>query len=130
MPRLRLAPSVSLDGLQEPGVKILSAFEQATRLLGRDLRVTCGTDSHDIEDPHSNGAAIDVGARDLPDGIVIALRDYLMKALGADFTVLYETKTKPAGVLAGIAYVNPNATGAHIHVQLRKGLDVATWSAA
>jgi hypothetical protein len=53
---------------------------------------------------------------------IVSVYNHLQEQLGPDFTVLYEVKVKPNGVLSGIAYVNPDATAEHLHLQIRKGL--------
>jgi hypothetical protein len=118
---VRLLASVTLNGLAPAGVRILAALDRATQILKRDLVVTCGTDSHPSDDPHTKGCALDVRTKDLPEGAILALVAALRADLGADFTVLYEVPTTPNGVLASIAYVNTGASAAHLHIQLRKG---------
>ena len=65
--------------------------------------------------------ALDVRTSALTDDETLTVYDNLRKLLGYEFTVLYEVPAKPAGVLAGIAYVNPAASGPHFHLQVRKG---------
>jgi hypothetical protein len=119
-PVLRFAPSVTLDPPTPAWARILAACDQAVRLLGRDLTVTCGREGHAQTDPHTRGSAIDVRTRDLPEATILTLYDFLKAQLGTAFTVLYEVKAKPNGVLAAIAYVNPDATAQHLHIQVRK----------
>lgn len=47
------------------GVRILAAIHATAQLLGHDLVVTCGCDSHPASDPHSKGQAFDVRSHDL-----------------------------------------------------------------
>lgn len=52
--------------LAPSGVRILGALERCARqMLLRDLIVTCGSDSHGPDDPHSKGEAFDVRSHDL-----------------------------------------------------------------
>lgn len=120
-PVLDFAPGVTLNGLKPAGARILAALDGATFAMKRNLLVTCGTNGHPPTDPHTLGAALDVRTKDLPEATILALVQWLRKALGPDFTVLFEVPSKPVGVLASIAYINPVATGPHIHIQLRKG---------
>lgn len=121
IPVLRVKDGVHFDIIAPAGFRILAAFDAATKVMGRDLTITCGSDSHPPNDPHSRGEAMDLRANDLSDGQILALTGFLETTLGPRFTVLYETPTMPSGVLAQIAYVNAAATGTHIHVQPVKG---------
>lgn len=117
---VRFKPGVTLNGLGSAGVRILAALDDASQFFKRDITVTCGTDSHPPSDPHSEGAALDIRCSDMPEATVFAFVKWMQKTLGPDFTVLYESPTKPLGVLASIAYVNAGASGPHVHAQLRK----------
>ena len=118
---VRFKPGVDLRGLAPAGARLLAAVDFVAQAMGRDLTVTCGTDSHGADDPHTRGAALDVRVADLSDDQTLVAYDNLRKLLGHEFTVLYEVPEKPAGLLAGIAYVNPAASGPHFHLQVRKG---------
>lgn len=118
---IRFKPGVKIDGLAPSGVRILAALDGAAQTLKRDLTVTCGREGHAVTDPHTQGAALDVRTKDLPEGTIIALVAALKKTLGTDFTVLYETPDRPLGVLAALAFVNPAALAPHLHIQLRRG---------
>lgn len=119
IPVVRCLPSVELTGLAPAGIRILAAIDRMTTILGHDLTVTSGLDSH-TSGQHPKGQALDVRTKDLTEGVILALYHGMKKALGPDFTVLYEVKTKPLGVLGQIATVNMNASAPHIHAQLRK----------
>lgn len=118
---VRFKPGVTLNGLQPAGARILASLWKATQVFQRDLMVTCGTDSHGPDDPHTLGRALDMRTTDLPEAVIYALLPWLTKDLGPDFTVLYEVRDKPSGILAPVAWVNPLASGPHAHLQLRKG---------
>lgn len=118
---VRLKDGVVLAPLTPALIRLLAVIDQGARLLGRDLTVTCGREAHPPSDPHTLGAAIDLRAKDLPDGPAMALLQFLRAQLGAEFTVLYETPTKLTSALAPYAYVNPSATAVHVHMQVRKG---------
>ena len=120
MPCVRVKPGVTFDGLKPAGVRLLAAIDRMSQILVRDLMITCGTDSHPAMDPHTRGEAVDVRTSDLPPAVILTLVNGLTKLLGPDFTVLYETPVKKTDVLASIAYFNPQATGEHLHLQLRK----------
>ncbi len=104
-------------------LRLIGVLDQAVRLLGRDLTITCGRDGHQAADPHSRGMAVDVRTRDLPEATILTLHLRLREWLGPLWTVLYEVPTKPTGVLASIAYVNPEASAAHLHLQPKKGTE-------
>lgn len=123
-PCLRFKSGVTLNGLQPAGARILSVLDQATFQINRDLTVTSGTDSHGPDDPHTRGCAFDVRTLDLPEATIFTLVPWLKKKLGQDFTVLYEVPKPPLGILAAVAFVNPKASAAHCHIQLRKGFGV------
>lgn len=122
MPCLR-GDTASFARIQPAGFRILAALDTATRALGVDLEITCGTEDHAPDDPHSTGEAYDVRTRGLPVAMVLKVLAFLRQMLPeAYFTVLLETPqafTDPA--LASAQYVNPHATGQHLHIQRRKG---------
>ena len=107
---LLLKEGVSLDGLAEAGARIMSALEEASEMLEKDLTLTCTTGDHPPTDPHSNGNAIDIRTRDLEDAEKAWLREYLRIQLGRQFYVAQEMDD------------TPGATAEHLHVQLRKGV--------
>lgn len=113
--------SVKFDRIAPAGFKILAVLQNSTYVFDRDLVITCATEGHPASDAHALGEAYDVRAANLPEATVLSLHKYLSTNLGPRFTVLYEVPAKPAGVLGGIAYVNPKATAAHFHIQRRKG---------
>lgn len=108
--------------IQPAGFRILAALDNATRLLGVDLVITCGTEDHPPDDPHTHGEAYDVRVRGLTTPIILKLIAYLKQMLPSDlFTILLETPvpfTDPQ--LVPWQYLNPQATAAHLHVQKKK----------
>lgn len=114
---------VRIDPLTPALARLIAVVDDCARTLGRSLTITCGREGHPADDPHSRGAALDLRSSGLPDAILLTLHQQLRDRLGSAFTVLYEVKTKPAGVLGSIAYVNPDATAAHLHLQVRKGTE-------
>lgn len=121
-PCLTVKSGVRFDRIAPAGFKILAVLQSATFIFDRDLTITCGTEGHPATDPHTRGDAYDVRVLGMADATILAFVDYLTTHLGPLFTVLYEVPTKPAGVLASIATVNPGASAPHVHVQVRKGV--------
>lgn len=110
--------TVKLDPIAPAGGAILAALALAATTIKRDLTVTCGAEGHPPTDPHSRGEAYDARVAGLPEATIYALISSLKATLGPRFTVLYETPTKPMGILASMAYVNPHASAPHLHIQL------------
>lgn len=105
------------------GSRLLGSIERGCRALGVDLTVTCGSDSHPKEDPHTLGEAFDIGIVGLSPQQVLALLNFLKADLGPLFYVQFEvpTLTMVAELLRPIAVVNAGATGPHLHAQRAKG---------
>lgn len=119
---IRFEPGVSTAGLAPGGVRILGALDGLSDVLGVDLTVTSVTDGNRLPtDPHPLGNAADARTFNLSEAQVLTGHKWLQGRLGPDFTVLYEVREKPTGVLGSIAYVNSKATGPHWHIQVRKG---------
>lgn len=122
MPCLRSA-GASFAVIEPAGFRILASLDNATRLLGTDLVITCGTEDHPPEDPHTKGLAYDIRVRDLATGTILKLVTYLQQCLGNQYTVLLETPTAfSAQELVMIQSVNKAASGPHLHIQLRRDL--------
>mgnify|MGYP001375869642 FL=1 len=62
---LRMKPGAVLGTPAPAGFRLLAATDRASRLVRVDLTLTCGTDSHGPDDPHTRGEAYDVRTRDL-----------------------------------------------------------------
>jgi hypothetical protein len=120
MPVLIPKPGVTFAQIAPAGGAILAAAGIVAMRMNRDLTITSATDSHPAEDPHTLGAALDFSVGGMSEAEILMLVTHFQDALGPKFTVLYEVPTKPNGVLASICYVNPKATGAHVHVQHTK----------
>jgi hypothetical protein len=119
---VRVKPGVRFDVITAAGLRLLAAIVQAAVDARVDLTISCGSDAHGPDDPHTHGDAYDVSVRDLTVDQILDLRHSLQSSLRDGFTVLYETPTPPADPrLAVIAYENPRATAPHVHVQLRNG---------
>ena len=122
---VRVKPGVRFDVIAPAGFRILSAIDALAVKLGRDITLTCGTDFHQMPDPHCTGEAYDFGITGWSaQEIELAVR-FLRLTLGDAFTVLYEVPRLPMDpTLRPLAYVNANATGPHFHIQRKKG---TTW---
>jgi hypothetical protein len=122
VPVVRVRPGVKFDRIAPAGFVLLAHFHSATRVLGVDLVISCGTEGHADEDPHSSGEAYDLSVAVWTVDVILRVRAFLQNALGPLFTVLYETPFVPSEPrLAAIATVNPAATAPHLHAQRRKG---------
>lgn len=111
----------SFDRIKPGGFRILWALDEAVTLLYQDLTITCGTEDHPPDDPHTRGEAYDVRVRDLQPEQVVKLVIALRSKLGPLFTVLLETPhafTNPQ--LVALQTLNPHATAPHVHVQVRQ----------
>lgn len=119
---LRARPSAQFARIAPAGFRILAALDGAAQQCQVDLEITCGTDSHAAPDPHVTGEAYDVSVQTLTPAQIGAVHAYLQGRLGGGFTVLYERPDHPVDPrLNAIAYVNPKATGPHMHIQRKKG---------
>ena len=99
----------------------MGACEQAVRVLGHSLVITAGTNGH-TSGRHAVGEGLDVSVSGLTPHQVVTLYHCLQRLLGKRFTVLYEAPTRPLDpALRLIAFVNPKATGPHLHLQVKKG---------
>lgn len=115
-------PGVKFDRILPAGFRIIKALGVVALESGHTLEITCGTEDHGPNDPHTLGEAYDVRAAGFSADQVIDLRRRLISELGAAFTVLYECPSTPADfALATIAYLNAGATAPHFHLQRRNG---------
>ncbi len=120
IPVLRFKPGYRWDLPTPGGARILSALDNATKVMGCDLTLTAGTNDH-TTGRHATGEAFDVSVREMTVPVLLRFVTYLKQALGERFTVLYETIVLPSDPkLAEITYVNQDATGSHVHVQVKK----------
>ena len=119
---VRVKPGVRFDRLAPAGVHILSALDLAVGVVGCDLEISCGTEGHPPDDPHTLGEAFDVSVEHLEPPTILRAMGWLRARLGEAFYLQYETPHPVTeGPLAAIAVVNPNATAPHLHVQRRRG---------
>lgn len=119
---VRAKGDVKFDRIAPAGFRILSALDLLTSKVDRDLLITSGTDFHLPPDPHALGEAYDLSVVGWSVvELALALR-FLRLTLGDPFTILYEVPVAPEdATLRSMATVNPHATGAHLHIQRKKG---------
>jgi hypothetical protein len=120
---VRFKAGVRITGCPSPAqARIIGELDTIARARSFDLLVTCGEEAHGPSDPHTLRLALDVRAEDFEPDDAIDVAARLRDGLGSRWTVLYESPTLPANpALASIAYVNPDATAPHFHVQPVKG---------
>lgn len=121
---VRLKSGAAFPTLAPAGIRILSAIDQASQALGVDLYITSGSEAMGrlATDPHPSGEAVDISVKGLSADQIAAIKAHLEQTLGRLFTVLYEVpKSPPDPTLRSIAYVNVRATGAHFHIQRKRG---------
>jgi hypothetical protein len=84
--------------------KIHAAFKR----FNADPIITCGTDAHGPDDPHTNGFALDFRSKNIPDNATKhAIHEELKRSLGSIYTVIFE---------------NEDLAQEHFHIQVRKDL--------
>ena len=94
---------------------VFGVIEDVFRAHNVPCEITCGTDSHPMDDPHPHGFADDFESHQIPQSELKPIHEELIQALGPAYTVLYSDKN-----LSEAVYVDtPNA---HFHIQLRKDL--------
>ncbi len=118
------AQGVRITGVPSPAqCHIIAALDVVARAMGRNFLVTCGEEGHSPTDPHTRRQAFDIRTLDFdhPKELVEAYQR-IARELGSYWTVLYETPSRPDDpILRDLAYVNPDASGPHIHCQPVKG---------
>lgn len=111
-----------LNGLAPAGIRLLAALEVTARRLNLHLVVTCGTDSHPPNDPHSLGVALDIRTNDQ----TFETKKLMLNALIAE--VSEGALDAPMVISNGLGtslfwgwIENPGAADEHLHAQLRHG---------
>lgn len=107
---IRVKDGVEFTVIAPAGFRILSAIDQASVALERDLTITSACDGQHSgpADPHHTGEAYDVRTNDLPDEVAKqAVLDAIMQRLGTDYFF---------GFLEAAGTENE-----HIHCQRKKG---------
>jgi len=113
---------VELNGLAPEGYTILGAIDRAARLFNVELMITSAVRPDDTDSMHSLGKALDVRTLNLNSEQIIALYWWFTVELGPTFIVLFESPTPSAlpSELRSIVYYNPQATGQHLHLGVRR----------
>lgn len=84
------------------------AMNQAFQGFGVDCIITCGTEAHGADDPHTHGFAVDLRSKHLPDSAAKhSVLATLQGMLGGIYTVILESEGE---------------TNEHFHIQVRKNL--------
>lgn len=78
---IRFKAGCQTSVLAPAGVRILGALERCAQVLQRELVITCGSDSHGPDDPHSKGEAFDVRSHDLTPAQKQLLLSAMLQAL-------------------------------------------------
>jgi len=90
---------------------IYNHFQSINQLFqgfGVDCIITCGTEAHGADDPHTHGFAVDLRSKHLPDsGTKHAVLQALRDILGVLYTVILESEGQ---------------NNEHFHIQVRKNL--------
>lgn len=109
--------------LTKAGGRIICALDFACRELKMDLTVTCGSDGHPPEDPHTLGEAFDIRTHDIDsDATKQALIRVIMSYLRDGSTdVVTPTSIGLATTHFYAQLEFPNLDNEHIHIQRRKG---------
>lgn len=119
---VRARPGVRFDRIQPAGFCLLAGLHEAAQACRIDLLISCGTEAHGPDDPHTLGEALDLSVREMEVHTLLDLKVCLERWYGPLFTVLYEVKELPTDPrLLAICTVNPKATAAHLHLQRKKG---------
>lgn len=121
IPVLRTKSGTQFAKIAPGGFRMLAALDDATLLIQHDLVITAGTNDH-TRGRHPLGEAYDVSVAGLFPLQILRLIEYLHERLGPRFTILFEVHTldglDPA--LKPIAFVNDDASGPHLHLQVKK----------
>jgi hypothetical protein len=87
---------------------ILERLNTIFQKYGYPVVITCGTEAHGPDDPHTHGFAIDIRSKHIhSQSVKHDIRDELQQALGDIYTVILESE---------------GLENEHIHIQVRKGL--------
>jgi hypothetical protein len=101
-------PSVRFTVLRREMWKVFPIIEEIWQRKATVATITCGTEAHGQDDPHTQGFAIDVRSKNLPsDEIRHEVLYELRSSLGEDYTVLLEYEGQD---------------NEHYHIQIKKGL--------
>lgn len=105
---IRCKESVRFAVLRPHIYNHFQAMNQAFQDFGVDCIITCGTEAHGPDDPHTHGFAVDLRSKHLPDsGTKHAVLQALRDILGVLYTVILESEGQ---------------NNEHFHIQVRKNL--------
>ena len=121
VPVVRVKPGVTFRMGSPGGFRILAAISGLAVFLGKDVTITCGSDSHPAADPHTLVDAYDSRTLGETDETIKRMLLWLRHDLGPLFTVLCERPVDVTeGPLVGLVTVNPLASGQHLHAQVKR----------
>lgn len=113
---------VRFDRIAPAGMRILSAVEHAARECQRSLTITCGTEAHGPNDPHTKGEAYDVRSRKIP----VHEKRHVLQAIMA--WLREDEDDAPVETAGGLAtrhffgfLEQPGTPHEHLHIQRRRG---------
>jgi hypothetical protein len=113
-----------MDRLGLGGAAILGALGRAALSLSFDVTVTCGTEGHPPEDPHSLGNAFDVRSHGLSAACKQSLLSLVVGYL-AELDTPHVALVPTSGGLASPAFFGfleqPDTEQEHFHFQVRHG---------
>ena len=105
---IRCKDSVRFSKLRREVWRTFPIIEETFKYYEIVPTITCGTEAHGQDDPHTNGYALDVRSKNLPDiDTKRIILNELIQSLGPDYTVLLENEGK---------------YNEHFHIQIKKGL--------
>ena len=123
------------------GARLLGALDRVTRRQPFDVTVTCGSDGHPADDPHSHGRAFDVRTHGLTDEQKKQVLSDVLSDLRDDVHD-YPFVMPIVGIWLAMAthrwfgqVEHHTEDGEHLHFQLRNGQTwppagtVTTWAA-
>lgn len=119
---LRVKPGVKFTPIAPAGFRILGALERTARGLNIELTITCGSEAHELTDPHTTGQAYDLRTHDLTNEqkqrVLACVLDELRDGIA-------DVVTETSGGLATLGFFgwieHPGTDAEHLHVQRRKG---------
>ena len=124
IPIVTASNGVQFAKVAPAGVVILAAAALVSEETGLTMLVTCGTEAHESGDPHTTGEAYDFAVlgwtvQTLREVLAAFERAWQTLGVTGRFYALYERPDPPPEGFAGIPnlYVNPHATGPHLHIQ-------------
>jgi len=125
--------SVKFDKPTVGGACLLAALAWTAHQSPFDLMVTCGTEAHEPDDPHTKGNALDVRSHSfsLADKnsvfhLIMSYLSDLTDQLGADARVISTSDGLATALFFGFIE-SEGMPNEHFHLQVRKGQHVPTF---